>query len=215
MHQHRVRSRRFLQLYCGVALWGGAVAAGLVGMMRFEFTPGEGALGAAKAPAALADQQDNRLTLLMFVHAECPCSAASVEELSQLMAQVGDRLHATVLVGGDQAQSGQWRQSTTWRSAERIAGVQVRVDVEGRLATQLNAHTSGQIYLFDPLGRALFKGGITGSRGHAGDNDNLDALLAVIRNPSVAAGAVIQRPVFGCALSDSSPPAGPPREAKP
>ncbi|HEV2474807.1 MAG TPA: hypothetical protein VGS41_19170, partial [Chthonomonadales bacterium] len=55
-----------------------------------------------------------------------------------------------------------------------------------------------QTYLYSPDGQLLFSGGITSERGHTGDCDALDAVIAITRGarPAHVAGA----PVFGCTL---------------
>jgi hypothetical protein len=53
--------------------------------------------------------------------------------------------------------------------------------------------------MFDREGRKIFSGGITGMRGHAGENAGRSCVLAL------AGGEVCgptETPVFGCALHD-------------
>jgi hypothetical protein len=63
------------------------------------------------------------------------------------------------------------------------------------------AETSGTILLYDYHGNLLFKGGITGSRGHAGDNLGEDAIASLCLGQAAATN---QTPVFGCSLFGES-----------
>ncbi len=53
-------------------------------------------------------------------------------------------------------------------------------DDDGAEAKRFGAETSGQTLLYDERGTLAFSGGITGSRGHAGDNAGRASLLALI-----------------------------------
>lgn len=92
-----------------------------------------------------------------------------------------------------------WEQSDLWSQAARIPGVQTKVDVEGLEARRFGAMTSGATYLFDSAGDLLFSGGITGSRGHEGDNAGKGAVINAARSGQPASCAP---PVFGCSLFD-------------
>ncbi|HEX3447903.1 MAG TPA: hypothetical protein VHS97_06590, partial [Isosphaeraceae bacterium] len=71
-------------------------------------------------------------------------------------------------------------------------------DSGGEEAARFGARTSGLVALYAPDGRLHFRGGITGSRGHEGDNAGQQALLGLIQgNPS---SLPCETPVFGCPL---------------
>jgi hypothetical protein len=55
--------------------------------------------------------------------------------------------------------------------------------------------------LYDGSGKLVFQGGITGSRGHVGDNNGAEAVLAFVNSKAVS---VRVTPVFGCAISSSN-----------
>jgi hypothetical protein len=90
-----------------------------------------------------------------------------------------------------------WAKTDLWQSAAALPGVTVLADDDGREAQRFNSTTSGQVVLYDTAGRLLFSGGITGARGHAGDNAGRSAIVALL-NRGVAAHK--ETPVFGCAL---------------
>lgn len=98
-----------------------------------------------------------------------------------------------------------WEKTDLWQSAAQIPGVRVVKDVGGIEAGMFNAATSGQTVLYNTQGQLLFSGGITGSRGHFGDNAGQGAIIAIVNSqiPKLTETAV-----FGCALFD------PPSECK-
>jgi hypothetical protein len=136
-------------------------------------------------------------TLVMTVHPECPCTRASVNELEVLMTHCHGRLNATVLFVELTGFHEDSAARELWQSAAGIAGVACRVDRDGELAARFGAITSGQVFLYDASGVLKFNGGITASRGHAGDNDGVDAIEAIVNH---TIPATRQTPVFGCSL---------------
>ena len=65
-----------------------------------------------------------------------------------------------------------------------------------------HASTSGQTLLFDRDGDLIFSGGITGGRGHSGDNAGRDAIVSLVESGE---STLDETPVFGCSLGISSP----------
>jgi hypothetical protein len=61
--------------------------------------------------------------------------------------------------------------------------------------------TSGQTFLYDARGTLLFSGGITGARGHAGDNAGRASIVALLNR---AGAATTSTNVFGCSLFASA-----------
>jgi hypothetical protein len=91
----------------------------------------------------------------------------------------------------------EWAQTDLWRSAAEIAGVTCLADVDGIEQQRFGARTSGEVFLYDTSGQLLFHGGITASRGHAGDNAGRDALEEMLlRHERFLA----ETPIFGCEL---------------
>jgi hypothetical protein len=197
------------------AAWIVLVVAGMAAVAAHQMMPGEAAAvsrgpatGATADPAGRAALAPVTLaadvpTLVVFLHPRCPCGTATVGELAKLTARCGGRLAATVAVFGpaDAATGGpDDGRLGPWQAAAAIPGVRVVRDADGALAARLGVRTSGQAFLFDRAGRVLYAGGITASRGHAGDNDGADAVadlaLGTAGRPSVPRGG----PVFGCPL---------------
>ncbi len=154
-------------------------------------------------------------TLLVFCHPQCPCTPPTLEELNRLLARCAAPVHVEVLFYSDPALGADWVRTESWRDAEAIAGVVVREDPLGAAARVFGAHTSGQVLLYDASGALRFSGGITPSRGHAGDSLGQDALQTLLaggvsadragdeQGASGAArgpGDVCTADVYGCSL---------------
>src|SRR5207245_1232830 len=103
---------------------------------------------------------------------------------------------AVVFVKPDGA-CGDWDQTPLRAAAAQISGVRVLSDDLGVQAQLFGAKTSGHVVFYDARGTLQFSGGITRSRGHAGDNAGRRSLLAALRHQPVGQPTT---PVFGCAL---------------
>jgi hypothetical protein len=135
----------------------------------------------------------------MSVHPHCPCTRASIEELSHLMARGQGLVSAFVLVWTPAGGDAEWGHTDLSKAAAGIPGVTVLADEGGSEAARFGALTSGNTVIYDSRGRLVFAGGITGARGHAGDNAGLDAAVAGLKN---ASGLPARTAVFGCSLRE-------------
>ena len=182
--------------------WCAVVAAGVIAMAKHASTPGRAA-GAMNGNLILrVTPIVGRINLLMFLHPRCPCSKASVAELSELMDQFGGRLDVTVFVDQPAEMPADWSRTATVADAGKIPGVTVRFDTNAVMARKYGAQTSGQVFLYDSAGKLRFSGGITGTRGHVGDNAGLDAVMDLVSGKAGSAGPVVGEPVFGCPIYD-------------
>lgn len=175
-----------------------AVGAGFGLLADYQAT--KGAVG--KIPKKWPEQtrlvlDSGRDTLLMFVHPQCPCTRASLEELNRLMARSRGNVAAQVWFFRPAGFSDEWTRSALWQAAITIPGVTAYEDPDGAQAGIFGAQTSGYVLLYDTQGTLLFKGGITPGRGHAGDNAGEDAVVSLLRGGSPA---VRETAVFGCSL---------------
>jgi hypothetical protein len=178
------------------AIWVTGIAVGLQAIHQFESTPGESGTSADSWPVASKIKPIvGKTTLVMLVHPECSCTRASFSELNEIMSRSEGRISAWVLV----AKLGL---NDDHHALDRnpIAGVNFLADADGREARLFGARTSGQVFLYNSVGHLLYSGGITGARGHAGDNIGRRLLVQAV---ATGLPQTRQVPVFGCALSDT------------
>jgi hypothetical protein len=181
-----------------IALWTVGLGVGGGVLFAYKYSPGEAASVGRTFPGDSALRLDPALpTLILFAHPKCTCTRASLTELAALLELLHDQLAARVVFMQPGDTDGDWAETDTWRQANRLAGVTVSIDRDGREAQRFAARTSGQTLLYAPDGAQLFAGGITGSRGHVGDNAGRQRLTALVLKREVDRHTA---PVFGCAL---------------
>jgi hypothetical protein len=190
--------RRQLLLAPSILAWFVVVAGGLAVLWCYESTPGIAAAAPTNWPgASRIKPTPGRATLVMLTHPQCPCTRASIEELDKVMAHCQGRVDTYVVLMKPEGFSDEWVKTDLWRYALKIPGVSILFDQGGIEARVFRVATSGQVILYGADGRLLFSGGITGSRGHAGDNTGESAIESLINTGSANDD---QTPVFGCPL---------------
>lgn len=139
----------------------------------------------------------SRTTLLMFAHPRCPCTRASLEELKAVLARFPAKVSAQIYFLSPSRKPGEWTLTDSWREATKIPGLTIRYDTDGYLAGLFRAENSGEVLLYSPHGKLLFRGGITRGRAETGMNSSEAALVSAIEG---ASAALVPTPVYGCAL---------------
>ena len=178
--------------------WVLAVGTGLGMLLTYENTPGTAAAAPATWPADSAVSLSTAgATLVMLAHPRCPCTAASIAELAQIMAGGHTNVQAYVLFLKPGNSGVDWDETPLRNKAAAIPGVTVISDLDGTEARRFGAETSGHTLLFATDGRLLFSGGITQARGHAGGNAGETAILALINNLPAERTSTH---VFGCSF---------------
>jgi hypothetical protein len=191
-----------LILLISAVLWLSAVSTGLWILWGYENTPGISAKPPVLWPTGSRIQRpQDHATLVMLVHPHCPCTRATVGELAEIMAHAQGRLTAFVLFLKPAGFSEDWEKTDLWQTAASIPGVNVMADDGGTEARLFNSSTSGQTILYDAAGRLLFSGGITGSRGHSGDNAGRSAIVSLVNADEADRTETF---VFGCPLFDKN-----------
>ncbi len=149
----------------------------------------------------------DRPTMLVFVHQFCSCTAATIAELSKLpaMRRPGTRSPGITFLFSRPYRSTWPLRSPSWDAGGKLDGARVVWDIDGHEARRFGARTSGMVVMYSGQGKLLFSGGVTGSRGHQGDNYGLDQLAASIDSQQEAPRPSL---VFGCALAESARPIG-------
>ena len=189
--------------FLGLFFWSLFVGAGLLIVWKYENMPVfETVPPPAHWPLKNLDYASDRFTLVMLAHPKCPCTRASIGELEQIMAHGQNKLQAYVFFVKPKNFSESWAESDLWKRAEAIPGVKLILDEEGNQARYFNGSTSGQTYLYDSHGELVFHGGITGSRGHSGDNSGEKAIIQLVNGEKAN---VKQTFTFGCLLFSKHP----------
>ncbi|HUE12931.1 MAG TPA: hypothetical protein VMR25_02100 [Planctomycetaceae bacterium] len=196
------------------AAWSTAVGSGLWALFDYEMTPGIVAASPDRWPAGSVLRPDPRYpTVVMFVHPHCPCTRASLHELLVLATHCGGQMKPIVVFLKPRGFEHNWEKTDLWETAGSIPGATCFSDVDGTETARFQALVSGETLMYDAAGNLLFHGGITGSRGHQGDNAGRSAIESFLAGEPVA---LRHTPVFGCSLRErnGSLPLGP-RPASP
>lgn len=181
-----------------VVLWLVAVLGGSAAMLHYEFSSG----GDVPAPehwpvASRISRAADRATLVVFAHPRCPCTSATFDELAGVLAKAGSGAVVHVVFFTPPDPGLEWTQAPAVLRAAAIPGVTALSDESGNEARIFHAATSGRTLLYNPEGELLFDGGITGSRGHTGENAGANALLTLLKQGGAPRGAAA---VFGCPI---------------
>jgi hypothetical protein len=197
-------SRKDLALIAVAVLWVLGLGAGFRALLVYAYTPGPQPASHLSAGWPLTTAilpAKGRACLLVFVHPQCPCSQATVQELKAILERKPNLVDAYVLFLAPRSESQRWVKSKLWRETSAISGVHVVEDIGGAEAHLFGARTSGQSFLYASSGRLLFSGGITAARGHVGPNAGSDAILRLLEGLASPRNAT---PVFGCSLRSES-----------
>jgi hypothetical protein len=207
----RVSGRELQMLWAALGiLWLGGVITGLWWVASYDNRPGVAASASTRWPSDSHMVPDpSRPTLVVLAHPRCDCTEASMAELAELIARAHLRPKTYVVFIKPGTVADGWERTTLWQTAAHIPDVSVIRDDDGLEARRFGAETSGQVVLYDANGLLLFSGGITGSRGHAGDNAGRATILALLNRETPNRTAT---PVFGCPLFA---PAAPDRAKEP
>jgi hypothetical protein len=177
-------------------------------LMRDSLAPGQPGEAPASWPSASAvTRTPGAYTLVIAAHPRCPCTRASFDQLDQILVRGGAPLATCVLFVEPREFGDAWVRSDLWRRARSMPGVTARIDPLGVEARRFGMHTSGNAALYDPDGRLVYQGGLTGARGHDGPNAGSDAVNARLAGHDARATA----PVYGCGLETPAAAACPTR----
>lgn len=189
-------AKRF-SLIAGLSAWLLITAYFSYQMLIFDTTPGPRAAAPGSWPARSSiHRAPGRKQLLMFVHPECSCTVASLDQLRFLEKRLGNRIEAHVVI---------WHSHLSARKhnwPEEGGGAEVVDDRLGQEAVLFGAKTSGQTMIYDEAGQLLFSGGLTALRA---DFSGAQVLRKIVERVEAKnqAGA-LEKPVFGCPITASS-----------
>jgi hypothetical protein len=191
--------RRWLIL---AAVWVLVVAAGICRLAVYQLDQGSVAIPPAQWPdESRINRRADRAALVMVIHPYCPCSRASLNELSVIMQRARGEVIAYLLFYRPKDYPEGWEHTDLWRDAAAMPDVNLISDEDGSEARRFDARTSGQCMLYDGQGQLRFSGGLTLSRGHTGANPGVDAIVALLGQGRSDRS---QTPVFGCPIVNSN-----------
>jgi hypothetical protein len=190
-------SRARFAIVCS-AVWLATMVAGLAFLWKYENAPAPRMAAPATWPSeSEISRTPGAATLVMFAHPKCPCTRASVGELAEMLAKEPGSVRTYILFYKPDGSSDEWAHTDLWRSAAAIPGVKVACDEDGAEAARFGASTSGSVVLYDAAGHLEYNGGITGERGHWGDNEGQSAIAAILAGQTPRVSTM---PVLGCSI---------------
>jgi hypothetical protein len=188
----------------GAVLWLGAMVVAMEWIWTYKTTPGASPSVLGQWPgSSLVSPSNDRATLIMFLHPRCSCSKASLVELQQIASQHSDVLSLWVLINDAPGALPGWDSTSTVTRARQVPNATIVLDRDGAEARRFGATTSGHVVVYDAAGTLQFSGGITGARGHVGDNEGLRSVVALLRGDRASRS---MHPTFGCGLFDRDEP---------
>lgn len=185
-----------------IAVWLGGAAIGLGLLADYETRVSySGPAPDRWPPESIIKRRDGGVSLVLFLHPQCPCSSATLTELGRVLAHAPGICSVTVAVYSPSSEPSEWNHSRLRGRAETIPGVRVVDDIDGLEATRFGAVRSGHVVVYDGEGVLRFQGGITASRGHEGDNLGEDCVTAIVHGQRPPAE---RTPTFGCEILTSA-----------
>jgi hypothetical protein len=193
-----------LWIATGASIWLACAVAGLFVLWSYDNAAGAPATASAKWPVSsrLAAASD-RSTLVFIAHPQCTCTRASLGELAEALARATTQPKIYVVFVKPSSMPDGWEKSELWETASRLPNATIMRDDDGRETEIFGAATSGQTFVYDAGGALRFSGGITASRGHAGDNDGRSSVVAVLNRLD---GNRPTTNVYGCSLFAAATP---------
>jgi hypothetical protein len=179
-------------------IWISLLFVGHLVLYEYELTPSPLANTKRVFPQVSNVQlAHGRQNIVMFLHPGCPCSEATVDEFHELMREGEKDSVGTVVLYMPPEKEAEWSLAPIIQSVKRIRNVTIEYDTDGSQAETFGVTTSGHVLIYDGRGVLQFTGGITGSRGHTGDNHYFDLAKQCIL---ARRAKYTTTPVFGCAL---------------
>jgi hypothetical protein len=169
----------------GFVVWATLLAIGFDQSMRWEFGAGSAASPRQQMVAT------TRPWLIVALHSQCPCSVATVQNLTSLSIKDRSRMRLTLLFSGPDP-----HHSPVIDKAAALAEAEKVFLDEDEILKAYGARTSGQALLYSTSGQLVYSGGLTDARGEPGESAGMQAIIHTLAGLPCRASA----PVYGCAL---------------
>jgi len=154
--------------------------------MSWDFKAGPGATHVRQIVST-----ESTPLLIVILHSQCPCSLATVENLTNLPEGVRSRLRLRLVFTGPQIES-----SDIVSGASALKHAEREYLTEAEVLQRYGAQTSGQALLYNSRGNLMFSGGLTQARGEVGESAGISAICDVMAGRK----SISTAPVYGCAL---------------
>lgn len=142
-------------------------------------------------------KSDNFANLLIFVHPKCPCTRASISELEKIFSYSKSKLKVTVVFSKPTGAEENWEQDFLWSQVKGNGDFHIYLDHGNTEAKLFGVNTSGEVVLYNEKRGLIFKGGITASRGHEGDNLGQLSIISYLKSGNIP---VKRTETFGCQI---------------
>ncbi len=193
-----------MKLTIGVLIWIFITFMGFAQLLIYSNTPAKKDTDIVISPwpaTSKIKRIEHTPTLLLFLHPECPCSQATVEELQRIMLRLeGIQASVITIFYKPKSKPTSWVQNSLWKKVEANSRIRTFIDEDAEETTIFDAEVSGETLLFNESGNLVFRGGITPSRGHQGDNPGEDFIIRWFRGARDL--AFTQTSIFGCRIRD-------------
>ena len=157
------------------AFWLASAVGGLYITWAYENGPGVAATAGPQWPGETSlIAATDRPTLVFLAHPQCTCTTASLGELAEALARAKQLPKTYVVFLKPSSMPDGWEKTDLWHAAESLP-----------------------MLLYGSNRSFLFNGGITGSRGHAGENAGRASIVNLLNHVSPVTTATN---VFGCSL---------------
>lgn len=193
--------RRVVLISCALGIWLLALVAGFGGQVIYSAGSGEVKQSPRAWPATTDVARSDALpTLLVFLHPKCPCSRATIEQLQRTLVGRWESIEVRAIFVLPPGVEPGWEEDSLLRQVRLMPHASIVLDHGGNEAKLFGAETSGFVLYYDTDGRLRFHGGITPSRGHAGDSNGSVVIQQLVtgRTPTMD-----NTRVFGCPLFDA------------
>jgi len=177
--------------------WGGGLVTGTTIMMNYQFTAGPKLDSLSGWPSQAGPHSIDAPTLVLFANPHCPCSEASLNELTDLLARNPGKINSIIYFYKPSAFATNWEKTKLWERASSLPRSRVFVDYDGVQARNFHALTSGETFVFAPNGSLVFHGGITNGRGQIGSNPGSASIASYIKEGQTERK---ETRVYGCSL---------------
>ena len=182
-----------------ISVWLIAISTGLYFLYQYQNKNGE--LGTSSShwiESSNIHFEENKNNVLMFLHPYCPCSRASLNELAKILSHKIKPSTVKIILAKPESKDSNWVYESPLYKITKELNFQSLIDKNSHESKLFEAKTSGLVLIFNKDKKLMFRGGITDSRGHEGDNKGAQKALTILQ--SISSQSLEEFFVFGCEI---------------